>query len=122
MMIDFQYMGDYSTANFGEGVTQNKKGQRDYVEVDFQGKGGVGKAKIKRPTQKEIVRNTAWSAGLGGGAGHLLVASKGGGTKSKLLGTAIGAAITGGAAYMGSKRGIFAKDADGRSDKGKKRK
>ncbi len=111
MTVYFNFLGQYSEANFAKDA---------YVSVKFPDK-KLGTKKFKKPGYQEKVRDIAVSAGVGGGAGHFL-ARKAGGLKQ--LGTlGLGATIGGGAAYLSSKRGLFAKkDKDGRSDKGKKRK
>jgi len=115
-MIDFIYMGEFSTADFGEGRRQTKRGEKDYVTVKFP---NLGTKRINKPDNKQVTRDVAITAGVGGGIGHLLTRKKG--LKTNLAGLAASAAIGGGAAYLGSKRGIFVrKDTDGRSDKGKK--
>ena len=110
MTVYFNFLGQYSEANFA---------RDEYVSVKFPDK-KLGTKKFKKPDYKEKVRDIAISAGIGGGVGHLL-ARKAGGLK-QLGALGLGATIGGGAAYLSSKKGLFAKkDMDGRSDKGKKR-
>ena len=97
-MINFYFLGQINFA------------KDEYVSVRF-----------KKPSYKEKVRDIAIMAGVGGGAGHFLTRKVGGLKQLGALG--LGATIGGGAAYLSSKRGLFAKkDRDGRSDKGEKRK
>lgn len=106
------FMGDLSSnyADFAE-----KK------RVNFKGLGGVGKTTLTKPDTKTQV---GIGAGLGGGVGLLSqTLRKKAGWKSKVAGALIGAGLGGGGTYAATRnKGIFAKDGDGRSDRGKKRK
>lgn len=114
MVVHFNFIGQSKLATFGEGRMPRKKGDDEYVSMDFQGKGGVGKTKLKLPSVKQ---DMAIVGGLGGVLG--LGATYNRGWKSKVAGGAIGAGLGAGTAYLLRKR---ARDMDGRSDKGKKRK
>lgn len=113
-IVDFNFMGESSLTTFGEGKMPRKKNDDEYVTMDFKGKGGVGRTKLKLPSVKQ---DMAVVAGLTGGFGALSQINKG--WKRSLAGGAVGAGIGAGTAYGLRKR---AKDIDGRSDKGRKRK
>jgi len=113
-MIQFTYMGEFSTANFGKDSNQKKWDDDDYVTMDFKGKGGVGKKRLK--VVPNIKTDMVLTGGLFGGLGALTQANKG--WKRKLAGGLIGTVAGAGGAYLGRKR---MRDIDGRSDKGKKR-
>lgn len=123
--VKFNFIGQSSSnqANFGEGVTQKKKNNKDMLWSPNTAKAHIG-----------------LSTALGGGLGFLegkksnmmkgvergdaLRAITGSGWKRKAAGTALGAAGVGGLTYLThrlSKTSPIGKDTDGRSDKGKKR-
>ena len=112
-------MGEYSTAEFGEGVTPDKKRSRDYVTVNIK---GLGKRTIRKLEPKEVKRDIALSTTIGAGGGLLGAMTKKGGFKAKLVSTVVGGGIGAGGSMLYHKNSRFSKDIDGRSDKGKKRK
>jgi hypothetical protein len=108
------FIGQSKLTTFGEGRMLRKRGDDEYVKMDFKGHGGVGKTKLKLPSVKQ---DMAIVGGLGGLLGVGAAYNKG--WKTKVVGGAIGAGLGAGTAYLLRKR---ARDIDGRSDKGKKRK
>lgn len=110
--VHFNFIGQSQLTTFAK---TRKWDDDDYVTMDFKGKGGVGKKKLK--VVPNIKTEMALLGGLGGGLGVLTQANKG--WKAKLAGGIIGAGAGAGGSYLARKR---MRDMDGRSDKGKKRK
>lgn len=110
-MIKFNFIGHSNLTTFAK---SRKWDEDDYVTMDFQGKGGVGKKKLK--VVPNIKTDMALTGGLFGGLGALSQMGKG--WKRQLAVGTIGAGAGVGAAYLARKR---LRDRDGRSDKGKKR-